>query len=233
MNFKFKFALLFVALWLPFASIAQADGGGKKTNVTQTSSPKKKTIQNSSKKPKATTGTINGHEWVDLGLPSGTKWASHNVGAYKITDAGDKYYWGCITISEPGTSVISHYEKDLGGDADLDAATFEYGDRWRTPSKMDFLELINECDVEYIVIDNVKGLKFTGKNGQHIFFPIYRHKGIDVEYADYLTSTPVGSGSAFRFALLYFNKDQKEYIDYKIETQKKDYGTGLIRPIIK
>ena len=36
----------------------------------------------------------NGHEWVDLGLPSGTKWATCNVGASKPEEYGDYYAWG-------------------------------------------------------------------------------------------------------------------------------------------
>ena len=43
---------------------------------------------------KATTGTINGFEWVDLGLPSGTKWATRNVGASIPSDYGKYYAWG-------------------------------------------------------------------------------------------------------------------------------------------
>lgn len=39
-------------------------------------------------------GTANGHEWVDLGLPSGTKWAIMNVGADSPEDYGDYFAWG-------------------------------------------------------------------------------------------------------------------------------------------
>ena len=40
------------------------------------------------------TGTANGHDWVDLGLPSGTKWATMNVGAESPEDYGDYFAWG-------------------------------------------------------------------------------------------------------------------------------------------
>ena len=44
--------------------------------------------------PATGTGTANGHEWVDLGLPSGTKWATCNVGATKPEEYGNYYAWG-------------------------------------------------------------------------------------------------------------------------------------------
>ena len=39
-------------------------------------------------------GKINGHEYVDLGLPSGLKWATQNIGATKPSDDGDYFAWG-------------------------------------------------------------------------------------------------------------------------------------------
>lgn len=45
-----------------------------------------------------TTGTLNGHDWVDLGLPSGTKWATSNVGANSPTAYGDYFAWGEMRI---------------------------------------------------------------------------------------------------------------------------------------
>ena len=42
-------------------------------------------------------GYTNGHEWVDLGLPSGTLWATCNVGAEKPEDYGDYFAWGETT----------------------------------------------------------------------------------------------------------------------------------------
>ncbi len=41
--------------------------------------------------------TINGHKYVDLGLPSGLLWATCNLGAESITDYGDSYAWGETT----------------------------------------------------------------------------------------------------------------------------------------
>ena len=41
-----------------------------------------------------THGYVNGHEWVDLGLPSGTKWATCNVGALTPEGRGTYFSWG-------------------------------------------------------------------------------------------------------------------------------------------
>ena len=43
--------------------------------------------------PSNASGEINGHAYVDLGLPSGTKWATCNVGASKPEEYGDYYAW--------------------------------------------------------------------------------------------------------------------------------------------
>ncbi len=42
-------------------------------------------------------GIENGHEWVDLGLPSGTKWATCNIGASNPQEYGNYYAWGEVT----------------------------------------------------------------------------------------------------------------------------------------
>ena len=47
-----------------------------------------------------TTGSLNGYEWVDLGLPSGTRWASRNIGAKDPESYGDYYAWGEVTTKE-------------------------------------------------------------------------------------------------------------------------------------
>ena len=51
-------------------------------------------VQQLRQQPKPTTGVINGHEWVDLGLPSGVKWATCNIGAQNPEDVGLYFQWG-------------------------------------------------------------------------------------------------------------------------------------------
>ena len=107
-------------------------------------------------------GTENGHDYVDIGLPSGTKWATANVGASKPQDYGNYYAWGQVTPSE--TSYWSTYLdgnissiSDCGTDKDAlkgvtdiagtqyDAAKANWGGKWRMPTKAQQDELRDQC----------------------------------------------------------------------------------------
>lgn len=103
-------------------------------------------------------GEYNDHEWVDLGLPSGFKWAKKNVGADVETDNGQYFAWGEIqnktnyvwTTYKWGTqsSSMTKYNSTDGvtilESAD-DVATQQWGDKWRMPTKADMLELLQNC----------------------------------------------------------------------------------------
>ena len=112
-------------------------------------------------------GTENGHDYVDLGLTSGTKWATCNVGANKPQDYGNYYAWGEVTTKETYNWSIykygsgydqltkycskSSYGKDGFTDSkttlDLsdDAAYVNWGGKWRMPTYDQQTELRNEC----------------------------------------------------------------------------------------
>lgn len=96
-----------------------------------------------------TENKINGHEYVDLGLPSGLKWATCNVGANSPSEYGDYYAWGETTTKTSYTYENSKtYNKkigDIGGNASYDAARANWGGTWRMPTKEEFDELLNKC----------------------------------------------------------------------------------------
>ena len=127
------------------------------------------------------TGTINGHEYVDLGLPSGTKWATCNIGASTPVEAGDYFSWGEIESSKnrqggyfkSNTRLYGKNvdENDVKGVAKFDVATSMWGDDWRMPTNTEFQELIDNCTWEWTTINESKGYKVTGKNGNSIFLP--------------------------------------------------------------
>lgn len=121
------------------------------------------------------TGTENGHEWVDLGLPSGLKWATCNVGAKTPEQCGNYYPWGETKTKEEYTQENSvTYEKqmdDISGNAQYDAATANWGGDWRMPTRDEMYELSNNCTWEWIKQNGVKGYKVTGPNGNSIFLP--------------------------------------------------------------
>ncbi|MBR6067748.1 MAG: hypothetical protein IKP45_08090 [Bacteroidales bacterium] len=121
---------------------------------------------------KATTGKLNGHEWVDLGLPSGTKWATCNIGAASPDDDGEKFRWGkTITENFRLSGFQDHYDFSKYTRSDKltvleaydDVANCIYGAGWRMPTKEDFEELASVCTHH--------GGKFVGPNGNFIILP--------------------------------------------------------------
>ena len=121
------------------------------------------------------------YESVDLGLPSGTLWATHNIGATKPEEYGDLFAWGA---TEPyrlnGTTPIDNtdnYAKSYANTIqhDLypneDVATVKWGKGWVMPTKAQFDELIANTTQEWTTINGINGRKFTASNGNYIFFP--------------------------------------------------------------
>ena len=142
---------------------------------------------------------INGYVAVDLGLPSGLKWATCNVGASSSVDYGKYYCWAKVNDK---IYTYANYTKgidyDFSGNPDYDVAANKWGASWRTPTSGEMLELIKFCEWSWTAIDGVSGYKVVGTNGNYIFLPAagYRYeeeyfsKGKDVCYT---TSTPNGS----------------------------------------
>ena len=132
---------------------------------------------------------------IDLGLPSGLKWANMNVGAEKETDYGKYFQWGDTVgyndashstwATCPGNGGNSDYNADslAAWDAEnlldgtlkpaVDAATVNMGSKWRMPTKEDCIELFNNTDLTSVEIDGVKGGKFSHKTdpSKYIFLP--------------------------------------------------------------
>lgn len=147
-----------------------------------------------------TTGTLNGHDWVDLGLPSGTKWATCNLGANSPEEYGDYYAWGETSpwkYASKGAYADRYYKYYGGSDgvftkycndashgkngftdnlttleASDDAATVNWGSGWRMPTKDELDELKNNCTATSTNQNGVNGLLFTSRsNGNSIFLP--------------------------------------------------------------
>ena len=123
------------------------------------------------------TGVVNGHEWVDLGLPSGTRWDTCNVDAVTPSQAGGLYAWGetaTKTSSMPENSKTHNKEiDDFSGNAAYDVATAKWGEGWRMPTKEEFEELLRYCPIpKYEQLDGRWGQRFTNRqNGRSIFLP--------------------------------------------------------------
>lgn len=118
---------------------------------------------------------------IDLGLPSGTKWACCNVGAEKPEHYGGyfawgettektRYYWDTYTHCDGSSSTCHDIGKDIAG-TQYDAATVNWGSPWVMPSKEQMEELENSCTSEWTTENGVNGRRFTGPNGASIFLP--------------------------------------------------------------
>lgn len=115
------------------------------------------------------------HEYVDLGLPSGLKWATCNVGASSQYDPGDYFAWGETTTKseysvENSKTYGVKYRGDISGYPDLDAACANWGDKWRLPTRKEAEELIENC--RWIWIRSIGGWRGRGPNGNSIFLPV-------------------------------------------------------------
>ena len=127
----------------------------------------------------------NGHEYVDLGLPSGLLWATCNVGATSPEEYGNYYAWGETTTkanyngSNCPTHGLSNSELQSQGyidgegnlTAQYDAATANWGGEWRMPTKAEQEELLNNCTCTWTTQNGVNGYNVEGPNGNSIFLP--------------------------------------------------------------
>lgn len=135
---------------------------------------------------------------VDLGLPSGTKWANMNVGAEKPEDYGLYFAWGETKGYTSDTSDGRSFEwasyKWCNGSNDImtkyctddsygtvdnktildledDAAYVNWGEQWRMPTIDDIKELLDNTTAEWTEVNGIYGRKFTASNGNSLFLP--------------------------------------------------------------
>ncbi len=143
---------------------------------------------------KPTTGMIDGHEYVDLGLS--VLWATCNVGATVQDGFGDYYAFADTSGNiKDLDNIAKDYYKSLNlkaGDSisgtHLDVAKYKWGSKWRLPSKDEIEELINNCNLEeYHIKDYYYCAKFVSKiNGNSIIIPYPgEYTRIDQYYLDY------------------------------------------------
>lgn len=136
------------------------------------------------------TGKDGVHEYVDLGLSSGTMWATCNIGASAPNEPGYLFAWG---MTEPGVNftwdtyryyegtveiedgnllhIVSQIGDNISGTR-YDAASDIWGNGWRMPECSDFYELISQCSTEWVGDREQCGVYVYGPNGNHIFLPV-------------------------------------------------------------
>ena len=146
--------------------------------------------------------------YVDLGLPSGTKWAKCNLGAATETDYGDYFAWGETTGTNEGKTNFANWSnyhfgsspftKYTGSDyltleKEDDAAYAALGGKFRMPTGTEWTELRDNCTCVWTTQSGINGRLFTSKKAG------YTDKSIFIPAAGYFTSSAqtVGSNGYF------------------------------------
>lgn len=143
------------------------------------------------------TGNNNGHDFVDLGLPSGRLWATCNLGAAKPEENGiyvawgekvskESYSWKNYAMSCGSGSIVKvskYCTNKMHGECDNltvldaadDAATALWGKGWRTPTREEWEELAKNCEWKRVKNYNGTGIDYkmgtSKKNGNIILLP--------------------------------------------------------------
>ena len=130
---------------------------------------------------------------IDLGLPSGTKWACCNVdddhSKQSPTNYGGYYAWGETTEKDYydwSTYIYCNGSYDtchgLGSDiagTQYDVAHVKWGGSWVMPSFDQIKELLDNCSSEWTTLNGVNGRRFTGNNGGVIFLPAAGYRDVE------------------------------------------------------
>ena len=194
------------------------------------------------------------HEYVDLGLPSGTLWATCNIGASSPEDRGDFFAWGetkgcnsgktrfawstykwCNGSYNSLTKYCNNGDWGYNGFTDYktkleledDAAYVNWGPAWRMPSYEQFQELIGYTTYEFTTLNDIGGYKFTSKtNDKSIFLPTTGYRDDELTgWRGHYWSCTLSSDDPNYAGRLYFDRGF-------IRTDESDRGCGAcVRPV--
>ena len=192
---------------------------------------------------------IDGYEYVDLGLPSGLKWATCNVGASAPEGYGGYYAWGeteekskyswstykwCNGIDDTLTkyctdSFFGTVDNKTVLDPEDDVAHVKWGGTWRMPTIEEQKELLNNCTCTWTTQNEVNGYKVTGPNGNSIFLPAAGFRdGTGTydrgRYGFYWSSSLTSHYSPYACCLDF------DRVNYSSDTYNRA-GYGSVRPV--
>lgn len=175
--------------------------------------------QNSRKKSEASMSDGNNHEYVDLGLHSGTLWATCNIGAETEADFGDFFAWGETKPKEDFTQKNYSCKNKAGGlEASNDAARANWGDEWTMPTQRQWVELVMSCKMKWTAMktksgEKVYGYKIIGSNKNYIFLPAAGFKNEEqtvgvAQIGSYWSSSADRKYPNIKSNILKFNKKE-------------------------
>lgn len=194
------------------------DGSGQSyANGEEITLDKNTTLYAQWEQEQVVSGTENGHDYVDLGLPSGLKWATCNVGATSPEGYGDYFAWGETSPKDNyewstykywngSSSTLTKYNTSSDyGTVDNkttleftdDAARANWGGKWRMPTQAEQEELIYKCTWTWTTQSGVNGYKVTSNTNENsIFLPA-------AGYRDGSSVRSVGSDGCYWSSSLY------------------------------
>ena len=190
------------------------------------------------------------HEAIDLGLPSGIKWATCNVGAtspeeyggyyaWGETEEKEDYYWETYKWCNGSYDTMTKYctnssygtvDNKTVLDPEDDVAHVKWGGNWRMPTDEEFNELFSNCTWEWTTLNDVNGYTVTGPNGNSIFLPAVgyrREAGVSSrgKLGLYYSSSLHSGNSSYAFGLVFSSGSYNWSSDYG-----RYYGRS-VRPV--
>ena len=177
-------------------------------------------------------GTIDGHDYVDLSLPSGLLWATCNVGASSVEEYGGYYAWGEMeekdNFSWQNYSFFDEYFvedpfhywavcKDLGENISgtiYDVAHVRWGGGWRLPTEEELWELRRCSSSKWVEINGFTGREYTGFNENRMFLPA-------------AGDVTIGEVSKGRHAFYAGSTEYKKY-EYNPHADRNDCAGGIM-----
>ncbi len=194
----------------------------------------------------ATTGTLAGHDWVDLGLS--VHWATCNVGASNSEEYGDYFSWGELSakvnyewstysMCKGSDNALTKYcNISKYGESDFtdnlttlevsdDAATANWGNGWRIPTRAELQELLDKCTWTW----KNNGYEVKGVNGNIIFLPIPGSRSgqalfDDGKRGEYWSNSVNTDYPCYAYDIFF------DSIEHRISYQNRHYGNP-IRPV--
>ena len=188
-------------------------------------------------------GTENQYDYVDLGLPSGTMWATCNVGTDKQEDEGLLFQFGRIdgykygdtntkfrtkdqNLEDTGSKYIplttsgKVYRKNKILYLDDDAAHINMGGKWRMPTKNEIQDLLDNTRHEVANVNGVKGMLFTSNINEHkLFIPFMQGPWIFGNWEN---------DDKYTYAALLSSQVHRRNLNYAYSLDCDHHGDGFL-----
>ena len=178
-----------------------------------------------------TSGKADGYYYVDLDLPSGTKWATCNIGSNQPEGSGYFFAWGETirkdSYTESTYTLTISSLPDTIYHTEYDAATVNIGNKWATPTKEQWEELKSWASWTYTTYNDVNGWKVCGPNGNALFIPAVGFRsGSSASNVGYLSYSSSMRTESYSIYCLYNRTDRLPSISHYYDSYTDYFGTS-------